>query len=226
MRRGLPGIVAQLLLWPLPWRLRRAVLRRGLGFRIEDGARIGFSVVCAGAVRLGAFSRIGHLTLVRDLARLELGEHAVIGNLNKIAGVPRDAAGAFGDEPDRDPSLVIGRHAAITNSHLIDCTNRVEIGAFATVAGWGTQILTHGIDIAACRQRSAPVTVGPYGFVGTRCVLLKGAVLPERSVLAAGSVLGRAETQSCILYSGVPAGPVKPLDPASLYFSRTVGRVA
>ncbi|RAI45012.1 acyltransferase [Rhodoplanes roseus] len=224
--RSTAALLLQVVSWALPWGLRRHVLVRVLGFDIAHGASIGFSLVSARSVRLGPFSRIGHLTLVRNLDTLELGEHAIIGNLNKIAGVLPASSGPFADQPDRVAALVVDDHAAITNSHLIDCTDRVEIGSFATLAGWGTQILTHSIDFKTNRQRSGPVRIGRYSFVGTRCVVLKGAVLPERSVLAAGSVLASHEAESFTLYSGVPAISAKRLDPESLYFSRTVGPVA
>jgi carbonic anhydrase/acetyltransferase-like protein (isoleucine patch superfamily) len=69
------------------------------------------------------------------------------------------------------------------------------------------------------------VRIGRYSFVGTSCVVLRGAELPDYSVLAAGSTLARAQQETFTLYSGVPAQPVKPLDRDSEYFRRTRGYV-
>jgi acetyltransferase-like isoleucine patch superfamily enzyme len=93
------------------------------------------------------------------------------------------------------------------------------------VAGARSQILTHAIDFKRNRQVSAPVRIGRYCFVGTACVVLKGARLPECSVLAAGSTLARAYDETFTLYSGVPALPVKALDRDAEYFRRTRGHV-
>ena len=62
-------------------------------------------------------------------------------------------------------------------------------------------------------------------MVGAHSVLTRGAVLPDCSVLAANSTLHKAFEQTHMLYSGVPAKPVKELDPEGLFFKRKVGFV-
>jgi acetyltransferase-like isoleucine patch superfamily enzyme len=158
--------------------------------------------------------------------RVDLGERATIGDFNWISGLSPADKKHFGEETSRDPAFVMGRHAALTSRHYVDCSNRVDIGEFATVAGARSQILTHAIDFRRNRQVSAPVRIGRYCFVGTACVVLKGAELPDCSVLAAGSSLSHAFGDPFTLYSGVPAKPVKPLDRDAEYFRRTAGFVA
>lgn len=72
---------------------------------------------------------------------------------------------------------------------------------------------------------SSPVRIGQYCFVGAACVILKGAVLPDFSILAANSTLHRAFDESYGLYSGVPAQRVRALDHDCAYFHRTIGYV-
>lgn len=217
--------LVQILLFVLPWTLRRRALSRLFGFEIAEGARIGFSLVSARRVSLAAGARIGHLTLIKGLSELRLGTEARLGNLNWVTAVPAGNARHFLLETDRCPALVIEDHAAVTHRHLVDCTDRVTIGAFTTFAGWGSQILTHAIDLRANCQSAAPVTVGRYCFVGTRVVLLKGSRLPDRSVLAAGSVLSRAMEAEDTIYGGVPAVAMRTIDPSSGYFERDQGFV-
>lgn len=218
------SLLLQLLLLLLPWGLRRSLLRRILGFNFAPGARIGKSLVLARRITLGENASIGHLTIVKGLFSLEMGSHARLGNLNWITGQD-GVQGHFIEEKDRISLLKIGDHAAITHRHLIDCTNRVEIGRFSTFAGWRSQILTHAIDIRSARQRSEPVEIGEYCFVGTSCILLKGARLPSRSVLGAGSVLGKGITEELCLYSGNPARLVRKMEAGDEYFIRTYGFV-
>ena len=169
-------------------------------------------------------SSVGHLTVVKGLEYLRMGSSSRIGNLNWITG--RENFGQhFKEQTGRRSNLIIGTHAAITHRHLIDCTDTVTVGAFSTVAGWGTQVLTHGVDISESRQRCAPVTIGDYCFVGTRAILLKGSALPSASVLAAGAVLDRAYSDESTLYGGVPARAIKILDRSALYFRRETGAV-
>lgn len=213
----------QLLLWPLPWFLRRPLLGLVPGFAIGRGARIGRSLIGARTLVLGDGAVVGHLTVVKGLSRLELGENARLGNLNWVTAVPAATPGHFQHLPDRDPSLTIEREAAITHRHLIDCTGGVRIGAFATFAGWHSQVISHSFDFRAARQDAAPVTVGRHAFVGSRCILLKGSALPDRSVLGAGSVYEGQDTRPFGLYRGNPAGRVGELPEDLGYFQRTSG---
>lgn len=217
------ALIVQLLAMPLPWPWRRAVLNTLLGYKIAPTARIGISIVQGEEVCLEAGARVGSLTLVKGLKTLRIGENGRLGNLNWVTGLPLTSS-FFSDQPERDPSLVINANASVTHRHLIDCTDRVEVGSFTTLGGWGTQILTHSIDVTDSRQRSAPVRIGEYTFIGTRAVFLKGSILPDRSILAAGSVLAHAFSEPDTLYSGVPAKAIKALDPELAYFKRkTVG---
>jgi acetyltransferase-like isoleucine patch superfamily enzyme len=207
----------------LPWPLRRVALRSLFGFQIDRTAHIGWAWVYPERLVMGPRSRIGHLTLCKGLALLQLGTHASIGRGNWITGVPKGNPRHFLHQPERIPHLVLGDHAAITNRHLIDCTDRVEIGEFATFAGFGSQILTHSIDLALCRQSSAPVRIGRYCFVGSRSVLVAGSSLPDFCVLAACSLLERAHATTHRLYGGAPAIQICAVDSALGYFNRQVG---
>lgn len=215
----------QICLFVLPWSLRRRLLSLVFGYDLAPTSKIGFSIISIRGLRMESNSRLGHLTLARGLRTLVLEEHAKIGHLNWITGLIAHPI-HFSDNLSRDPCLVLRRHAAVTHRHLIDCTDKVLIGEFSTFAGWRSQILTHGIDIASSRQRSAPVEIGAYCFVGTGSILLKGSKLPDYCVLGAGSVLTNANGETHKIYSGVPAVPVRDIDPASMYFRRETGFVA
>lgn len=218
-------MIKQLIALLLPWPLRRRWLAFAFGYRIDPTARIGLAWVFPRELELGANASIGHLTVVKGLSLLRLGEHSSIGRGCWITGFPAGAPRHFTHQPDRRPELIVGPHSAITNRHLIDCTACVTIGSFSTFAGFSSQILTHSIDLGTNRQSSAPVTIGDYCFVGTNSVLLGGAVLPDYSVLGAKSLLNKAQTATHTLYAGAPAVAVKPL-PADLgYFQRQTGFV-
>ena len=218
------ALVVSALAWPFPWALRRWMLRMFCGYSFAPGARIGRSLIGCTSLCMAGAARIGHFNVIKGM-RIDLGERATIGDFNWISALAEGDQKHFADEPGRDPALIMGRHAALTARHYIDCSNRVDIGEFATLGGARSQILTHAIDFKRNRQTSAPVRIGRYCFVGTACVVLKGAELPDCSVLAAGSSLARAFDQPFTLYSGVPAQPVKPLDREAEYFRRTRGYV-
>jgi acetyltransferase-like isoleucine patch superfamily enzyme len=215
----------QVLLFALPWPLRRICLRAVFGYEIAPDARIGFSVVNARKLVMQTGSRIGSLTYIKGLTEVRLEEAAVLGNLNWVTGLPEGHATFFAADVNRRPALILGRHSAITHRHLIDCTDTVEIGEFATFAGWGSQVLTHSIDLRQNRQSASPVRVGAYCFVGTRAVILKGTSLPAKSILAAGSVLTSTPLEELRIYSGVPATPHRTVNTDYAYFGREEGKV-
>jgi hypothetical protein len=208
-----------------PWPLRRWLLEKFLGYTIHATSRIGFSWILPQQLVMEAHSTIGHLTVCKGLKLLWLKQNAIIGRGNWITGFPAGNLTHFSHQEDRQPQLILNEHSAITNRHIIDCTNSVSIGRFSTFAGFRSQILTHSIDLENCRQSSAPVEVGDYCFVGTDCVLLGGSALPDYSVLGAKSLLNTRFEQSYYLYAGVPAKPVKKLPEDYRYFTRSTGYV-
>lgn len=218
-------LVAALMSTPLPWRIRRRILNRFLGYKIHPTAHIGWSVILAGRVELDAGASIGHLNVCRGLDLLRLGVNSIVGNLNWVTGAPSDSQVHFAAQRDRRPELIIADHAALTNRHLLDCTNSVRIGRFSTVAGFRSQFLTHSIDVRESRQWSHPIEIGEYCFVGTGCILLGGSRLPNFSILAAGSVLRELYDQERGIYAGVPAVWKREISEDWKYFTRTDGYV-
>lgn len=209
----------------LPWFLRRHVLRMFYGYDIHPTARIGCSWIFPVKLVMGEQARIGHLNVAIHLGQIELGPHALVGRGNWITGFPEGDPRHFGHCAGRDPALVMGAHSAVTKRHHLDCTDRIEIGAFTTVAGYGSQFLTHAIDLQLNRQDAAPIVIGDYCFVGTNVVMLGGAQLPARSVLGAKALLNKPHTQPGWLYAGVPARPIKTLPTDAAYFRRARGFV-
>jgi len=210
----------------LPWVMRRWVLRTCFGYSIHPTARIGWSWIFPAKLEMREHARIGHLNVAIHLQRVTLGAHASIERGNWITGFPAGDPRHFTHRPDREPALVMGEHSALTKNHHVDCTDRVEIGAFAIIGGYGSQLLTHSIDLERNRQDAAPIRIGEYCLVGTDVVILGGARLPDRSVLGAKALLNAAFTEGGWLYGGVPARAIRELPADTAFFHRTSGFVA
>ncbi len=209
----------------LPWNLRRSFLEQQFGFQIHPTARIGLSWIFPSRLIMEEGSSIGDLTVAKNLDLLHLKTRATIGRGNWITGFPLGHPLHFAQETDRHPELVVGEHSAITNRHLLDCTSSITIGAFTTIAGFQSQFISHSIDIRRNRQASRPIRIGSYCFVGTNCVALGGAALPDFCVLGAKSLLNKAHTQTHRLYGGVPARELQTLPSDCAYFTRQEGFV-
>jgi acetyltransferase-like isoleucine patch superfamily enzyme len=174
---------------------------------------------------MGKNARIGHLTVCRGLRALEIGDYGRIGNLNWITGDGDNPLPRARSNDKAEPILRVSAHSAITHRHYIDCSDRIELGAFTTIAGVRSQLLTHSIDLGICRQQAEPIRIGDYCFIGTGCIVLPGAELPDFSVLAAGSVLRENMSQPWTLYAGTPARTRKRIPAEYAYFRRMVGYV-
>jgi acetyltransferase-like isoleucine patch superfamily enzyme len=209
----------------LPWSARRNFLEKQFGYSIHPTSRIGFSWIFPRKLIMDENSRIGHLNVCKDIDLLHLGAESIIAQLNWITGFPSGSSRHFAHQPDRRPELILEAHSGISSRHLIDCTSRVRIGAFATIGGFRSQLLTHSIDLEAGRQSSEPIEIGEYCFVGTECVILGGGSLPHHSVLGAKSLLNKKLDAPFHLYGGIPAKPLKELPQEMEYFRRKEGFV-
>jgi acetyltransferase-like isoleucine patch superfamily enzyme len=209
----------------LPWRLRRQFLEKQFGYSLHPKSYIGLSWIFPRRLVMEEYAHIGHLNVCKNAELLHVSAHAVIGKLNWITGFPLGHSRHFAHQPERRPELIVEQHAGISSRHFIDCTARVRVGAFATIAGYRSQLITHSIDLAAARQSSEPIDIGEYCFVGTEAVVLGGSRLPHHSVLGAKSLLNKRWEQPYQLYGGVPAQPIKELSQDLAYFQRKEGFV-
>lgn len=211
----------QLLIMFLPWAIRRRLLCWRYGYQIDPTATIGKSLILPRKLKMGPKSRIHSGVICRGIDYLEMGEDSGIANFTYITGFSVVGCRHFNHVENRKCELILGRSAGITSRHYVDCNGGVYVGDFSTVAGIRSQILTHSIDVYLCRQDAKPVRIGKYCFVGTGCILLPGSMLPDYSVLGAGSVLTKPHAEEGRVYAGAPARCVKELDVASVkYFHR------
>jgi len=214
-----------IFLWVFPWPLRRLLLNWAFGYKISRQARIGFSIIVPEQLEMLEHARIGHLTMCKGLRLVRLGTSSRIGNLDWISGFPLSNKSAFQQRLNRNPSLILGDHSAITHRHLIDCTDQIVIGDFTIIAGYGTQFLTHSIDILNAKQDCQPIQIGSYCLVGTACVLLPGSALGDYCLLGANSLLNKKHQGQFSLFGGVPAAFIKELPHDAKYFSRQSGYI-
>jgi acetyltransferase-like isoleucine patch superfamily enzyme len=204
----------------LPSFLKRPSYRMFFGYRIGRRVRIGLSIIDARACQIDDDSRIGHLNVIIGVANLKLGDHVKIGHLNIIRGGDEVTLGRYSElmrmneinsirEPDAvnpvDPRFTLGNGSIITTGHKIDFTDRVEIGRRTIIGGRNSSIWTHN------RQRTLPIEIGEFAYVGSEIRMAPGSALPSRCVVGIGAVVTRKIDAEGFLIAGVPAKPVKEL---------------
>jgi acetyltransferase-like isoleucine patch superfamily enzyme len=204
----------------LPSRLHRLGGVVLLGWKVHPTAHLGHSIIAARHVTIGAGASIGTGNMIRGLEELVMGDESIISFFNWISGPPLDS-GAFRHSPNRRPALVMGRGAAISGRHVIDCSDTVTFGEFASLGGWRSVIFTHSVDLIRNKQRCTPVTIGERAGVLTNVVILAGTSVAPRSIVSAGSVVNTPLTTPHTFYRGNPAVPVRTLPEDLGYFVRT-----
>lgn len=211
--------VLALLMVPLPSSLKRRLGARFFGWDIHPTAHIGPSLILVPRVSMGPGAKIGRLNVIRGIAELRLAEGARINERNRISGfLPSNQF--FERSPKRQPSLILGRHARITIGHKLDCSDRVELGEHAVLAGFETTVLTHSLDLVRNQDVTAPVEIGDHSVVMTDCILLSGTRIPARCIVSAGSVVNTRLTDELTFYGGNPAQAVRSLSPKLGVFQR------
>lgn len=159
---------------------------------------------------------LGTLNIFKSLSSVEVGPKGFIGNFNQFT-----AAAEYQRYSPLVGKLLMGEFGVITNRHYIDCSGQVILEPAAAVGGLKSIIQSHELDLVANKTEPGRVIVGSKAVTSTGCILLKDSVLPERSVLAAGSVLPKAkkgETMpSAGLYGGVPARLIRQIEKSAVW---------
>ncbi|GCC50599.1 hypothetical protein SanaruYs_08140 [Chryseotalea sanaruensis] len=217
-------IIIQIFCFLFPWPVRKLGLKIFLGFVLERNSKIGFSIILAKQVVLKKGSLIKSGTFINAIDSLILHEFAKIGSFNWITGASIRTE-AYRRSVSRKCELVLGVHTRITDRHYMDCNGGIYVGDFTTIAGVRSQFITHGINIKDNCQEADPILIGKYCMIGTGVIVLKGSILPDYSVLAAGAILNKPMHASYTVYAGNPAQSVKSLDDQAAYFTRDTGNV-
>lgn len=199
--------VVSMIVWLLPASTGKNRLLRSLGHTVGDDVRIGPTVVLGGGrFEFGDRSSVGSFNVFRNLRRVELGSDAFIGGYNQMTAAPeyRDVDALAG-------TLVLANRAGIINRHYLDCSGRIEVGEMSMIGGIKSVLQTHELDLASDTTTIGTIKIGEFAFTGTGVILLQGAVIPDRSVLAAGSTRLRSAESDLpdSLYAGSPARRIK-----------------
>lgn len=200
--------------------LKRPCYRLCFGYRIAKGVRIGVTLLDARECVIEEGVQIGHLNVFTRIARLTIKDHARIGHLNIFRGGDEIYLGRYSEiirvnevnsipNPEVvnavDPRFQLGDGSIITTGHKIDFTDRVTIGRRTIIGGRNSSLWTHN------RQRTRPIQIGDFAYVGSEIRIAPGGAIPSRSIVGIGSVITSQLKGEEYVFGGVPAKPIRPL---------------
>lgn len=204
----------------LPSFMLRSFYRWVYGYKIGKRVRIGLSIIDAQHCEIGDDVSIGHFNVITRVDRLIIKDHVRIGHLNVIRGGDSVTLGRYCEiirmneinsipNPDVvnkiDPTFILGDGSIVTTGHKIDFTDRIEIGRRVILGGRNSSLWTHN------RQRTLPITIGSFAYVGSEIRMAPGSAIPARSIVGIGSVITSRLEEEGNLIAGVPAKVIKAL---------------
>jgi len=131
-------------------------------------------------------SSIGRRNCINDAYRVILDEKAMIVSGNHIVGT-RAGLSPF----KMNENFLAGYKTIITVGHRFDLSDTIEIGDNVTFGGTMSEVWTHGFDVNHVKIQQS-VTVGSDVYIGSRCIILPGANIVERTSIGAGTVVSKA----------------------------------
>jgi len=106
-------------------------------------------------------------------------------------------------------NVYIAHNTVIIGLDLI-IENEVIIGPNCVISG-GNHVLNNG-SFRFGVSEIARITIEKGAWVSANCTLIGGAILPQRSILAAGGVLTKPYKEDNSIYGGIPASLIKKIN--------------
>lgn len=205
--------------------IKLMVYRRVYRYSIGRNVRIGLSWIWVGRLHLGDNVQIGHFNRFKNIPDVEIGNYTVIGTGNTFTSSSEFTNDVGMTARGNKPILVIGEHCGISLMHYFDIQDRVEIGAYTTIAGKGSDFFTHYLDVVSSTQSVKPIGIGKYCIVGSSACFTPGARIADCCVVGMGAVVTREHKETLCLIGGNPAVTIHKLPSDAAYFKRKVGWV-
>jgi acetyltransferase-like isoleucine patch superfamily enzyme len=151
---------------------------------------------------IGDHARISLFNVFSGLRLVRLDRYAAIESWNWISAHP-----VFQEVDPQAGTIFLGYSAKLGSRNYVDSSGTVVLRDYAAVGGHRVLIQTHEPDFQRYVQRVGRITIGHHSLVGSCAVMLKGAHLPDQSLLAANSTMtsSSARERKRGLYAGSPA---------------------
>ena len=145
---------------------------------------------------------------LKENSKLIIGDNVIFRNktIYNFVGIAKESSIYV----NSNAILEIGENSGFSGVSIF-CAKGIKIGEYCNLGGntsiWDTDF--HPLDWDLRRHtlsgtKTAPIFIGDDVFIGAHCLILKGVLIGDRSILGAGSVLTKNINSDCI-YAGNPA---------------------
>ena len=177
------------------------VLRKGFRYAAELATA---PVYLRGATELGQGVRTFGRPRIDNQGTLRIGSNTLLRSVN----VPVELA------VGPDGTLLIGQECSINYGVSVGCMKAVTIGDRVRIGPYAMIIDTefHGVYDRKTMPEPRPIVLEDDVWVGAKSSILPGVTIGRGSIIGVSSVVG-ADVPPFTVMVGVPARPVKKLDP-------------
>lgn len=183
----------------LPVLVSRNVRLKKLSGRVQINSPVSCGMVKLGFGDVGIFDKRLSKAVWNNVGLVAFSGTAYLGHGFKVSVYP----GA---------ELEFGSSFVMTAQSSIICKHGVSFGRGCLIS-WDCIIMDtdfHPIYIDRHRiNEDKPVLVGDKVWIGMRCSILKGAVIPNGCMVAAGTTLAQALSKEKCVYGGLPVRVLK-----------------
>lgn len=194
----------QIFCWLLPASGFKNRLLKLFGHDIHRTAHVGPNLVIGvSKFEIEEYARLGPFNVIRGVRLAHLGRYSMVESWSWITAHP-----IYRTVDENAGTLFMGVCARLGSRSYVDCSGTVVLRAFSALGGNRCFLQTHEPNFDEDAQTVGRVTLGHHSLVGSCAVLLKGAYLPDQSILAANSTMVRSsadEASQSGLYAGAPA---------------------
>jgi acetyltransferase-like isoleucine patch superfamily enzyme len=184
----------------LPVLISKNVYLKEVSGRIHFECPIRFGLIQIGYGNVGIFDKKMSRTIWDVSGDVTFCGYGTIGHGSKIMV----ASGG---------SLIFGDKLKISAEASFIVYNKIQIGYNCYMA-WETLLMDtdfHKIknEYGEIINGPKPIIIGDYVWIGCKCIILKGAVIPNNSVIAINSLVNKELTEENCLYAGSPVKCIK-----------------
>ena len=105
-------------------------------------------------------------------------------------------------------TLVFAGRVEITAETSIVCQRKISFGE-GTLISWENLIIDtdfhHVLKNGEIINHPAEINIGKHVWIGCRCTILKGSVIADKTIVAAGSLIAKKFTRGNVIIGGISA---------------------
>lgn len=184
----------------LPFLLSKYVFLREIHGKINLNCPIRFGLIQIGYGNVGVFDKKKSRTVWEVYGDITFSGNAIIGHGSKIIVGP-------------EASLLFGDNFKLTAESSIIAFNKIQFGNECLIS-WETQIMD--TDFHKIKNENGeilnipkPIIIGNHVWIGSRCTILKGSVIPDNSIIGVNSLVNNELPESNCIYAGIPVKCIK-----------------